>query len=732
LWNYIDIVMGRFNKGSIGQKKKISKHSYTIALKNKTSAERSKSNAEHFEYLIQKHHESMDVINQLYSSNQQLCESNRKLIDKLKEKSKTYDLVRRKVKRAHASMNELKSKIPHPASKVGRKRKTASNEVSSATKRRRRRSAARDTNNLIDNMIKADLDQTSTIESIKHLCAIPLLQNQQANSETNNNFIGYSACKKRKQQIIESIATENEKDEKKMTTFVEESSISLKQMTSFKRAMPKAKISISRIQKQRVIQNKTITQQLGITMHDKGSLVDPYCLLSYLVTSGYHSIEQNQTAIDLLIQGDGRQSSKTYGSVVFTLTIINYNSSENRSKIYTLGIMKCSESHDDLEANFSPLFGKLNCLQSKGITLNNKHYSIRLFLCSDWKMVKNIKGLGSPATSTYFCIWCHCTKANRHEPPNSSTERFNINDRRFNHKVGTMSLVAKDLMPFISPNFIIIDLLHMLLRISDTLTSVFIADAIDNSNDEEAAKKSIENEFSRIKIHFAFRLASDKKCDTDYEYTSLQGRDKLNMMRNFNCYTAFSGKQRDKAKYFNETFRSFVRVYDQLNMSSEELKMNSLTHVDIQSDIDSFMYRFNLNNNKAKPGHISKSLGFQSSLITPYMHVMFMHATQQIKMRGELKLFSCQRIERLNQSDNRTYFVGISRRTGQVERDILLKQYRIIFNDSNSTEIEYNYKCKCGKEYISYVPYYKHTTKVCGETKPSPKIINSNKSGTKA
>ena len=120
------------------------------------------------------------------------------------------------------------------------------------------------------------------------------------------------------------------------------------------------------------------------------------------------------------------------------------------------------------------------------ISIDGKVYQVTWFLGGDWKFLALVCGLDS-ATSNYACIWCKCPKGERSD----MTLKWSINDsakgarsiQEISHKAKLSSnskyrfnCSNKPIFPFIPIERVVIDHLHLFLRISDVLISLLIRD----------------------------------------------------------------------------------------------------------------------------------------------------------------------------------------------------------------------------------------------------------------
>jgi hypothetical protein len=89
--------------------------------------------------------------------------------------------------------------------------------------------------------------------------------------------------------------------------------------------------------------------------------------------------------------------------------------------------------------------------------------SVLFYLSGDWKFLSCVKGVCSPKCQDFFCIWCDESSEER----KNTIKVYKTIDE--NRGQGDKGIVRKDLFPFIPMPRVVIDTLHLLLRITDTL-----------------------------------------------------------------------------------------------------------------------------------------------------------------------------------------------------------------------------------------------------------------------
>ena len=141
---------------------------------------------------------------------------------------------------------------------------------------------------------------------------------------------------------------------------------------------------------------------------------------------------------------------------------------------YVLAILKTTESYDNLKESLSDLTAEMTELSK--VKVGGKHYDIEYFLGEDWNFLAGVCGLGA-ANQDHSFIWCKCPCNQRHGIQrvwslSNSAQGATDHWRKLPTVLNQKSLTAKltPLFSFILLDRVIIDTLHLFLRISDNLT----------------------------------------------------------------------------------------------------------------------------------------------------------------------------------------------------------------------------------------------------------------------
>ena len=259
--------------------------------------------------------------------------------------------------------------------------------------------------------------------------------------------------------------------------------------------------------------------------------------------------------IGVKISGDGTNIGKRFKLVNVTYTILNEKEAAMSEKgNYVLAILKTSENYDNLKESLSDLTQEMSKLNK--VTVEGKTYNIEYFLGGDWKFLACVCGLGA-ASQDYACIWCKCPRNQRHDIQrvwslsNSAQGARSLEEISSFAKSKKFNCKATPLFNFIPIDHVIIDTLHLFLRISDNLTELLIREL----RRKDACEKitTFHNGFSREKfkhmaayetflktlsISFEWRINKDTN---KLDYRHLTGPEKLKVKQNIQFSSLFPG-----------------------------------------------------------------------------------------------------------------------------------------------------------------------------------------------
>ncbi|XP_069136601.1 uncharacterized protein [Argopecten irradians] len=243
------------------------------------------------------------------------------------------------------------------------------------------------------------------------------------------------------------------------------------------------------------------------------------------------------------------------------------------------------------------------------------------------------------------------------------------------------SVSNKPLFPTITPHCVVIDHLHMFLRISDKLFNLLVSDlrCLDNikanstftSTQEKDKLKNVlklESVLQMLGIHFELGVNVDSK---KLEYRELTGPEKLLLLERF-----------DAADFFDDQNKAtqIQQLWDGFKELNKLIKSNC-------PDADSI-------ESKAKLWCDLYVSCYQAKDITPYIHMLRYHVGELIRKHGAIVRYSQQGLEKLNDTVTKQFFRGTSHKGTGALKQVLEKQNRLTFLSSKKRMKE---KRKCRK-----------------------------------
>ena len=134
----------------------------------------------------------------------------------------------------------------------------------------------------------------------------------------------------------------------------------------------------------------------------------------------------------------------------------------------------------------------------KTLLIDQKSYKINWYLSGDLKFLALVLGINA-ANSYYPCIFCDSHK-------NTFKNTIHSNCRKFDSvEIGNLGFKNEPIIDFIKPENVIVDILHLFLRISDKLIDILISDLekFDVANNEKNLKKYFD-----LLVDFGIKIPS--------------------------------------------------------------------------------------------------------------------------------------------------------------------------------------------------------------------------------
>jgi len=304
-----------------------------------------------------------------------------------------------------------------------------------------------------------------------------------------------------------------------------------------------------------------------------------------------------------------------------------------------------AENYESVKNALKEILALLN--QTKSIEINQVEYELEYFLGCDYKMLLLLYGKKS-ANSSYSCIYC---KANLKEIPDLNSKwtiERSLNDENEDFE---------PLISFIDYKKVIVDLLHALLRISDSLYYLLILKLSDLDNNP-ASTDLKDRPNLEIFINF---LISECKI-TNPSYSSELSEEKIK-------FRHFNGNER--MRIFKELFKKYLekrngRISQKRKNISDLYPNLPLTTFRHENYVWFNFYKLltkikNFRKKTFEPETIQPLLikwlrsylqiskvnrNFET--IGPYLHIWTFHTVELLTTHGDINLFNTQGLEKLN------------------------------------------------------------------------------------
>ena len=301
------------------------------------------------------------------------------------------------------------------------------------------------------------------------------------------------------------------------------------------------------------------------------------------------------------------------------------------------------------------------------VTIGNKEYRIVQKFCADMKFIVECYGLVC-SHSSYGCIYC---EANLREPWKNGDEKMvypinrtlqksseiveqNLNKDKTSKDV-LKGYVYKPLL-HIEFNMIVIDTLHLFLRISDKLFATLIN--ILNENDVDSNSQDFGKR-KNLKKFFDF-LESDVKICKPYYFTESQ-LEKIKLR-------SFNGTEREKIfEYFFKERNCFETLFPNISPMKKFSNVFNGFWV-LFCKIKDYTPATDLNlldrHLRIWLFHYIPFLTTSEYTLSPYVHIFVFHIKELLELHGNINLYNTQGLERLNSTQSSTYFRTSNKHTG--------------------------------------------------------------------
>lgn len=366
----------------------------------------------------------------------------------------------------------------------------------------------------------------------------------------------------------------------------------------------------------------------------------------------------SQNKVRVKLSGDRTNVGKHLHVINITFTIVEEGSKAMSADGNRLvAVIKVLEDYDHLFVALGDLRNEVEQLTS--ICIENVCYEIEWFLGGDWKFLACICGLGAAHAKTP-CIWCKCPLYDHYDDTKSWSLADSSKGARTIKEIQELAtgkcqfnVKHAPLFPSIPLDHVIIDTLHLFLRICDNLTNLLILqlrkeDAIDkkkafNEGLDRSKYKHVAgwetylNE--TLKIPFNWFICKESK---KLKWRDLTGPEKLKLFQNIKIDVVLpTFHDSDKIQ---KLWKDFYDIAEFLSSSNQDKIIVEDFSKRTKLWLDLFL-----------------SL-YQTKHVTPYMHALVWHVPEFLHLYGTICPFTQQGLEKLKDKTTKDYFRSTNQR----------------------------------------------------------------------
>ena len=178
------------------------------------------------------------------------------------------------------------------------------------------------------------------------------------------------------------------------------------------------------------------------------------------------------------LSGDGTVIGKRLHCVVFAFTILEENSTGSVDGIHPIALFRDSEKYESVKLALADLIDEMK--DTDVITVDGETFRIIYSLGGDYKFLSMVTGIDS-ANCKYACIWCKCPKDSRWITDKTWDSRTAEENELLSSKSKkSFNVTNPPLFPFIPLQNVVIDNLHLFLRVTDVLVDLLLAEVIQH------------------------------------------------------------------------------------------------------------------------------------------------------------------------------------------------------------------------------------------------------------
>ena len=392
----------------------------------------------------------------------------------------------------------------------------------------------------------------------------------------------------------------------------------------------------------------------------------------------------NDGCIDIKLSGDGTCVGRNLHVLNFTFTLVNQTQASSVAGHHTIAILELCEHYDELATGLQDIAKEVSELQE--IEVDGKPYALRYYLGGDWKFLALTCGLNA-ANADYSCIWCKCHSKDRwnmqlkwslsdtSKGARTIEEIKTLSKKPAKQQYGCKRLPLFESIPIAR---VIIDTLHLFLRIGDLLINLLILDL----RRQDGVEKGKLDKFDKSKqTHLAaYEQFLNDSCrisfcwnikDSKLTWRDLTGPEKIRLFNSIHIPDLFpSLPNKNKIQQLWLTFIHWINYLKRDDCNADEIETGAKQWV---RDFCSI---------------------YQTKHVTPYAHAFAMHVPEFVRTHGNISKFCRQGLEKLNDVTTLHYLRGTNHKKREALVQMLQKRNRLEDLEAKGYQRQ-KHICKC-------------------------------------
>ena len=302
------------------------------------------------------------------------------------------------------------------------------------------------------------------------------------------------------------------------------------------------------------------------------------------------------------------------------------------------------------------------------------------------------------ATSQYACIWCKCPVQDRFNPDkvwsltNPSQGARSIEENvQLSEKPGKkkFNVSRRPLFTTIPLTNVVIDNLHLFLRVADVLINLLI---MELRRQDCIEKQRVFSEFNHVKYKhcaaferfvcslgipgYSFYIGRTSK---QLKARTLTGPEKLKVFSHINMAQLLPALRPDQVTKLQHLWGELLQLNRLFSKRPEELSNGNIVEFE----------------HKAREWGRRFIEVYHASNVTPYIHALMNHVPEFLKLHGGILQFTQHGLEKYNDVMMKQYFRATNHRGQQALLQIMQKQNRLEHLRDNNMQTEKCFSITC-------------------------------------